>query len=211
MHMNHQMSSSTVQSGPRVLLYERQALVGLRCLLEHTGFRVVAEAADGCDLVRVYHTRPDVVVADQGCDRADFAKLLRTYPSKKVVVLVDGVDQSELERLGYAVTSKNADATTLSGVVRRVCSETRWRFPETPHMDRSPNLKACDWEVLRLLATGRTNKEIGSALGVTEKTVRQRLTEIFASIEVRNRTEAALYALGHRNPWAEAQPERSAA
>lgn len=128
MHMSHQMSNSTVQSGPRVLLYERQALVrqGLRCLLEHTGFRVVAEAAEGCDLVRVCHTRPDVVVADQSCDRADFAKLLRTCPSTKVVVLVDGVDQSELERLGYAVVSKNADATTLGGVVRRVCGETRW-------------------------------------------------------------------------------------
>lgn len=78
-------------------------------------------------------------------------------------------------------------------------------------MDGSPNLKARDWEVLRLLATGRTNKEIGSALGVTEKTVRQRLTGIFASIEVRNRTEAALYALGHRDSWVEVQPERSAA
>ncbi len=213
--MSHQMSSSTVQSGPRVLLYERQALVrqGLRCLLEHTGFRVVAEAADGCDLVYACHTRPDVVVAAESCDRVDLTELLEVCTSSKVVVLVDGdgVNQSELERLSYAVVSKDADATTLGGVVRRVCGETRRRFRETPHMDGSPNLKARDWEVLRLLAMGRTNKEIGSALGVTEKTVRQRLTGIFASIEVRNRTEAALYALGHRDPWVEAQPESSAA
>ena len=198
---------TTLQSAPRVLLYERQALLrqGLRCLLEQLGFRVVAEAADSDEcLVRARHTRPDVVVVDEGC-AADVAELLKTYPTK-VVVLVGDVGQAVPSHHGYAV-SKNADATTLSSVIRRVCGETAWLGCPSPK--DTPNLKPRDWEVLRLLATGQTNKEIGSALGVTEKTVRQRLTEIFAAIAVRNRTEAALYTLNYRD--APELPERSAA
>lgn len=201
--MSHQLNTSYITSdGPRVLLYERQVLVrqGLRCLLERMGFRVVAEAADGCDLERTRHTRPDVVVADGSCD-ADLAELLNVCPAAKVVVLVSGgVEQAEVERLGYAAVSKNADATTLYGVVRRVCGVTGWEPPEKLYPESESPLKARDWEVLQLLATGQTNKEIGSALGVTEKTVRHRLTEVFASIKVRNRTEAALYALRYRTP-----------
>jgi len=50
-------------------------------------------------------------------------------------------------------------------------------------------------DILRLLAQGSTNQEIADALGVSEKTVRNRLSEIFSKLRLNNRTQAALYAL----------------
>lgn len=199
--MIHQPSSSHAASyGPRVLLYERQALVrqGLRCLLEQMGLEVVAEVAVACDIARAWQLRPGIVVADQSCV-ADLAKLLKTYPAMRFVVLTDDGAGVEVQRLGYEVVSKYADAVTLSNAIWRVFGETNWELPEGLVGPESL-LTARELELLQLLATGRTNKEIGSALGVTEKTVRQRLTVIFELIEVRNRTEAALYVLGHRAP-----------
>ncbi len=209
--MSHQPTiscSARDGDGPRVLLYERQALVrqGLRCLLERMGFRVMEVAADS-EFVPACQARPDVIVADQS-RVADLAKLLKPCPATKVVVLTDDGAGREAERLGYEIVSKNADATTLGNAIRGVCSGPGWGLPEESL--ESP-LTARQLTVLRLLATGRSNKEIGSALGVTEKTVRQHLTVIFESIRVRNRTEAALYALGYRSFRTQSQPERLAA
>ncbi len=66
-----------------------------------------------------------------------------------------------------------------------------------------------DGEVLNLLALGHTSREIGSSLGVTEKTVRHYLTRIYATLGVRNRTEAALYAISELE-WRKVSAELSA-
>ncbi|NBC95783.1 MAG: DNA-binding response regulator, partial [Deinococcus-Thermus bacterium] len=50
-------------------------------------------------------------------------------------------------------------------------------------------------EILRHLAQGATNQEIAASLDVSEKTVRNRLSEIFSKLRLNNRTQAALYAL----------------
>ena len=207
-------------SGPRVLLCESRTLVrqGLSCLLEQAGFRVVAEAADGYEcLAHTCRTRPDVVVADpRSCDGAARGELLNLYPATKIVLLTGGDGGSRGAEPGpfaHAVVAMSADAATLSVAIRRICGEAGGEpvasTPAAPCLNGAfPGLKARDQAILWLLATGRTNREIGSALGIAEKTVRIRLTEIFAAIRVRNRTEAALCALGHHNLYAEAQPER---
>jgi DNA-binding NarL/FixJ family response regulator len=53
-------------------------------------------------------------------------------------------------------------------------------------------------EVLRLLTTGMTNRHIGRALGITEKTVKNHMQAIFTRLSVADRTQAALYAVRHR-------------
>ena len=49
--------------------------------------------------------------------------------------------------------------------------------------------------ILRLLAQGSSNQEIALKLNISEKTVRNRLSEIFAKLQLNNRTQAALYAI----------------
>jgi len=49
--------------------------------------------------------------------------------------------------------------------------------------------------ILRYLARGDSNQQIAEALNVSEKTVRNRLSEIFSKLRLNNRTQAALYAL----------------
>ena len=50
-------------------------------------------------------------------------------------------------------------------------------------------------ETLRLIALGGTNKEIAQKLGITDKTVKNHISNIFATLHVNNRTQAAIYAL----------------
>ncbi|NLG87333.1 MAG: response regulator transcription factor, partial [Firmicutes bacterium] len=56
-------------------------------------------------------------------------------------------------------------------------------------------LTAREEEVLRLLAHGQSNKQIGATLSISEKTVKNHVTSIFRKIGVGDRTEAALYAI----------------
>jgi DNA-binding NarL/FixJ family response regulator len=61
-------------------------------------------------------------------------------------------------------------------------------------------------QILRLVARGYTNLEIASELSISEKTVRNRLSDIFQKLHINNRTQAALYAL--REGLAEKQDEQ---
>ncbi len=54
-----------------------------------------------------------------------------------------------------------------------------------------------DIEILRLLADGQSNQEIAGQLSISEKTVRNRLSLVFQRLHLKNRTEAALYAMRH--------------
>ncbi|HDY89514.1 MAG TPA: response regulator transcription factor [bacterium] len=51
-------------------------------------------------------------------------------------------------------------------------------------------------EVLRLIASGGSNKELAKKLGITEKTVKNHISNIFQTLHVNNRTQAAIYAIG---------------
>lgn len=61
-----------------------------------------------------------------------------------------------------------------------------------------PDVTPREWEVLRLVAAGRTNREIAEALVISDKTVERHLSNIFAKLDVPNRTAAAAYARGVR-------------
>ena len=61
--------------------------------------------------------------------------------------------------------------------------------------EKVDGLTAREEEVLLLLAHGHSNKQIGAALSISEKTVKNHVTSIFRKIGVGDRTEAALYAI----------------
>jgi len=110
---------------------------------------------------------------------------------------------------GYML--KDADAGDLISSIRRVAAgETLLNaemaasildeFRKTEQLPAHPDhrireLTEREEEILRHLAQGATNQEIAASLDVSEKTVRNRLSEIFSKLRLNNRTQAALYAL----------------
>ncbi len=207
----------------RILLCDDHAMFrqGLKGILEtEDGFRVIGEAATGREAVRyALQTRPDVILMDIQMPELDgvaAAKaILAEEPDAKVIILtMYRQDTYVFEAIkvgarGYML--KDSDANDLIEAIRKVAAgETLLNaemaasildeFKKVKQLPDHPEHKLSDLtereaDILRLLAQGASNQEIAEALKVSEKTVRNRLSEIFSKLRLNNRTQAALYAL----------------
>lgn len=207
----------------RLLLCDDHAMFrqGLRSILEtEKGMRVIGEAATGREAVRyALTTYPDVIVMDIQMPELDGVAATKTileeFPEAKVIILtMYRQDRYVFEAIkagarGYLL--KDAHADDLISAIRRVFDgeillraelaasilDEFKRAKEVPqHPEhRLSELTEREATILRLLARGASNAEIAEDLGVSEKTVRNRLSEIFSKLRLNNRTQAALYAL----------------
>ena len=208
---------------PRLLLCDDHAMFrqGLRSILEtEEGFRVIGEAATGREAVRyALQTRPDVILMDIQMPELDGVAATKTIldelPAARVIILtMYRQDRYVFEAIkagarGYML--KDADANDLISAIRRVAEgetllnaemaasilEEFNKVKEVPEHPEHPISELTEREaaILRLLAQGASNQEIATDLNVSEKTVRNRLSEIFSKLRLNNRTQAALYAL----------------
>lgn len=207
----------------RLLLCDDHAMFrqGLRSILEtEEGVRVIGEAATGREAVRyALTTYPDVIVMDIQMPELDGVAATKTileeFPEAKVIILtMYRQDRYVFEAIkagarGYLL--KDAGADDLISAIRRVADgeillraelaasildefRRAKEVPEHPE-HRLSELTEREATILRLLARGASNAEIAQDLGVSEKTVRNRLSEIFSKLRLNNRTQAALYAL----------------
>ncbi len=207
----------------RLLLCDDHAMFrqGLRSILEsEEGFRVIGEAANGREAIRhALDTKPDVILMDIQMPELDGVAatkaILAEHPEARVIILtMYRQDRYVFEAVkagarGYLL--KDAGAEDLLDAIHRVAAgemllsaeiaasildEFR-RYGELPrHPEHAiSELTEREEDILRLLAQGSSNQEIALALGVSEKTVRNRLSEIFSKLRLNNRTQAALYAL----------------
>ena len=193
---------------------------GLRSILEtEEGFRVIGEAATGREAVRhALSTHPDVILMDIQMPDLDGVAATKTileeFPGAKVIILTmyrqDRYVFEAVKAGAYGYLLKDAGADDLISAIRRVgegelllrpglassvLDEFR-QVKEYAHAEhRLSELTEREATILRLLAQGSSNIEIADALGVSEKTVRNRLSEIFSKLRLNNRTQAALYAL----------------
>jgi len=200
----------------RVVVVDDHALIrnGLSGLLESAGMAVVGKAADGLAGVDVaLAERPDVVLVDLSMPRLDGVgatrRLLKAWPEARVVVLTSFSDRDRvLAAFDAGATGFLLKDSDPEDLVRGIEAAARGEAPVAPRAaralldDRQGRAPAADLtvrerEVLAQLAVGRTNKEIGSRLGITEKTVKTHLTSIFSRLGVMDRTEAALWAMQH--------------
>lgn len=195
---------------------------GLRQLLEaEEDIRVVGEAGDGLTLQEVVLRRqPDVVLMDLNMPELDGVtatrELLRRRPDLGVVVLTMHGDDGHLFRAiragarGYL--SKTNDAERVATAIRvvaaggsliepllatRLLDEFRRLSEVVGVQDGFGDLSDGDLELLRLVATGLSNRQIAERLSFAESTVKNRLSALFSKIGVDDRTQAAVYALNH--------------
>ena len=207
----------------RLLLCDDHAMFrqGLKSILEtEPDFRIIGEAATGREAVRyALGTRPDIVLMDIQMPELDGVAATKTIleeqgDAKVIILTMYRQDRYVFEAIkagarGYML--KDADANDLISAIRRVAEgETLLNaemavsvldeFKKTEELPAHPahpmsELTEREATILRLLAQGDSNQEIAEVLGVSEKTVRNRLSEIFSKLRLNNRTQAALYAL----------------
>jgi DNA-binding NarL/FixJ family response regulator len=196
----------------RILIAEDQAIVreGLAALVGYQAdMEVVGSAPDGEEAVRLYgELRPDVTLMDLRMPRRgglDAITAIRTIdPDAQILVLTtyDG-DEDVYRSLqagarGYLL--KDAATEELVGAIRAVARGDR-HIPAAVAQrlaDRAmagPPLTEREVEVLRLVAAGKTNKEIATALFIAEGTVKTHLNSIHEKLGVRDRTEAVMVAV----------------
>lgn len=198
----------------RVLIADDHVVIrnGLEQLLSTADdIDLVAIVADGAAAVTAaLEQRPDVVLMDLSMPNMDGVEATRQIiaarPDTHVVVLTSFSDNRRiLEALMAGATGyllKHASADELLNGIR---SAARGDSPLDPKAARvmleaqratpsGPRLTAREKEVLLLIAAGDANKHIARKLGITERTVKSHLTNIFSTIGVTSRTQALLWA-----------------
>jgi two-component system, NarL family, response regulator LiaR len=199
----------------RVLLADDHAMVrqGLRMFLGlDPELEVVGEAADGLEAVRLAHElRPDVILMDILMPRLDglaaTIQLRQELPDVEILALTSVQDDNTVAALinagamGYLL--KDTEAPELAQAIKAAAAGQVQLSPqvaerlagEVPLPGSPEHLTERETEVLRLLAVGLSNKEIGQTLGIAEKTVKSHVSSILGKLNVLSRTQAAMQAV----------------
>lgn len=203
----------------RLLLTEDQTIVrqGLRRLLEsQPDLQVVGEAENGQQAIAQVETlQPDLVLMDVRMPVMDGVTATQLigdrFPAVKVLVLTT-FDEDELVAaamqagaIGYLL--KDTPAEDLANAIRSAAKGYTQLAPglfkkiSRPTIQLKPTaiaglaeLTPREREVISLIATGASNREIAEILCITEKTVKNHVTNILSRLNLRDRTQAALWA-----------------
>ena len=203
----------------RVLVVDDQELVraGFRMILERGGLDVVGEAANGAEAVSmVEELTPDVVLMDIRMPVLDGIEATRQVvarrPGTRVVVLTTfDLDEYVLEAVraganGFLLKDiPPADLVHAVGVVARgdallapvLTRRLLERFVTGPRPTPLPALErltAREQEVMRLVAAGRSNAEVGRALFLSEATVKTYVSRLLTKLDVRDRVQLTVLA-----------------
>jgi DNA-binding NarL/FixJ family response regulator len=199
----------------RVLIVDDQRLIreGIASLLGvEEGIEVVGSAGDGRAAVELAaRLEPDVVLMDVRMPTMDgigaTREVLAGRPQCRVLMLTTFDDEEYVVEalragaIGYLL--KDVPAAELAQAIRLAHAGIAQHDPAALHravaaLDRPPvPLTPRELEVLRLVATGATNREIARTLFLSEGTVKNHVSHILSRLGLRDRTQAAIYAHEH--------------
>ena len=204
-----------------VCLVDDQTLVrqGIRSLLELSDdIRVAAEAADGAQAVEVIpQAKPDVVLLDMrmpGMSGLDVLNALAQKNALPPTIILTTFDDDQLvlaglkagargyllkdvslEQLVEAVKTVAEGGSLVAPVVtQRLLTGLERMQNDFTSLDQPDPLTERETEILRLMASGYSNKEIANSLNVAEGTVKNHVSNILSKLGVRDRTRAVLKA-----------------
>jgi two-component system, NarL family, response regulator LiaR len=210
---------NTTATVPRVLIVDDQTLFrsGLARLLDgDERVNVVGEAADGLEAVqKVSSIKPDIVLMDLRMPNMDgieaTRKIVAEHPEVKVMILTTfEADNNVIQALkvgasGYILKDSQADAIVASilavaageqvmsgavaGRVLDILTGT------TTPKEFYGGLTVREIEILKMLASGMANKQIAYKLKISEKTVRNHVSNMYEKLQIDDRSQAVLYAV----------------
>lgn len=202
-----------------ILLADDHKMVreGIRCLLENVPeFNVVGEAADGYECISLVNkTKPNIVLLDIDMSDMNGIEALRVIKEQKMICKVIMLTRhNEIDYLmkaleigcdGYILKESSFD--TLKKAIFKVYSGNKYIEPNmmpllNANMQEKSTVKKKiseltrrEIDVLKMIASGSFNKEIASTLNISERTVKNHVSNIFKKIEVSDRTQAAVFAI----------------
>ena len=190
---------------------------GLKNLLELDGdIQVISEAVDGEDcLDKLQVVKPDVLLLDINMPKKNGLEVLKSLKSKrsKLKVLVLTV-HNEIEYLMKAVdigvngyVLKDSESAELKKAIFTVAEGETYIQPSlipalnakmietNKDAEKIKSLTKRELDVLKLHAVGMFNKEVGKRLEISERTVKNHVSNIFKKLGVTDRTQAAVFAI----------------
>jgi DNA-binding NarL/FixJ family response regulator len=169
---------------------------------------LIAEAEDGLQAIDAYRRlRPDITLMDLQMPRLGGLEAINQirseFPSARIIVLTtyagDALALRALRAGAMGYVLKAALGTELLETIRTVHEGRRHIPPEIAQeialRSGEESLSEREIGVLKLLSKGSSNKQVASALSISQDTVKGHLKSIFAKLEVRDRTEAARLAV----------------
>lgn len=203
----------------KVMLADDHVLMrkGIRQLLEFDGsIEVIAEANDGEECIEKLKTvHPQILLLDINMPKKNGIEVLQEIKNKninvKVLILtVHGEIEYLLKAVDIGVDGyilKDSESSELKKAINAVINGESYIQPKLiPALnnrlvardvdkDKIDLLTARELEVLIQVANGKFNKEIATSLNISERTVKNHISNIFKKIEVADRTQAAVFAI----------------
>lgn len=205
----------------RVLLIDDHEMVrmGVAAYLStQSDIEVVGEAENGREGVEmVLAFRPDIILMDLVMDEMDgieaTKRIIQEWPAAKIVVVTSFLDDEKLypaiEAGAVSYMLKTSRASDIAAAVRatyrgetvlepkvtgKMMSRLREKHETKPHEE----LTEREFEILLLIADGKSNQEIADELFIALKTVKTHVSNILNKLQVSDRTQAAIYAFRHQ-------------
>ena len=194
----------------RIVLADDHPVVreGLASILKAKDIKVIGQASDGEEACRLYdELSPDILVLDLRMPKKDglqaVNELMSRIPKPRIIVMTTYEGEEDVRR----ALSAGAKGYVLKGTKREEILETvRKVYKGEPAISPDvaaklatsltrPELSERELQVLQQMAAGKSNKEIGQVIYVSENTVKAHVKSILAKLDAMGRTEAIAIAI----------------
>jgi len=210
--MEVRMSINVMLADDHILMRE-----GIRQLLELDGsITVIEEASDGEEcILKLLKSKPDVLLLDINMPKKNGLEVLeeikkRNIDIKVLILTVHNETEYLLKAVDIGVDGyilKDSESTELKKAINAVLNGENYIQPSLipalnnrlvsrdKDKDKIESLTKRELEVLIQVANGMFNKEIATSLNISERTVKNHISNIFKKIDVSDRTQAAVFAI----------------